>query len=174
MSRNNYLKCQPCLCGQRTCRLEHLTACLKHELRNRSATMPTGNQWKSTKHSSRIDWTISCASARVVVKLYAWLMSHNYYLKCQPCMLWAQTTQPFSHHADWQPVNLSKTLPWTQLDNFLYVSTGRHKIVSPTNVAPNWYQSFTIALRHVNPRCSTGVRQIPNCIPIHSAYLIIT
>lgn len=82
------------------------------------------------------------------------------------CMLWVQTMQPFSHHADWQPVNLSKTLPWTQSDNFLYVSTGRHKIVSPTNVAPNWYQSFTIALRLVNPRCSTGVRQIPNCIPI--------
>ena len=181
-------KSNPTFCGQLTRRLEHLTVWLKHELRNHSATMLSGVQWISVKHSSRIVQTISCASALIVVSLYAWLISCNSYLKFQPvclaltnppagtpdCMFETSTTQPFSHHADWQPVNLRKTLPWTQLDNFLYVSTGRHKIVSPTNVAPNWYQSFTIALRHVNPRCSTGVRQVPNRIPISYAYLIIT
>lgn len=66
-----------CICG-----------CL---LRNRSATMLTGNQWKSTKHSSRISWTISCASAHKVVVLYAWLMSRNNYLKCQPCLCGQRT-----------------------------------------------------------------------------------
>lgn len=143
-------KSNPTFCVQLTRRLERRTACLKHELCNRSATMLSGVQWISVKHSSRIVQTISCASARTVVSLYAWLMSRNHYLKCQPCMLETLTTQPVNNHADWQPVNLSKTLPWTQSDNFLYVSTGRHKIVSPTNVAPNWYQSFTIALRLVN------------------------
>ena len=61
---------------QLTRRLEHLTACCGHVLRNRSATMQTGIQWKSTKHSLCIGWTISCASARVVIKLYARPMSH--------------------------------------------------------------------------------------------------
>lgn len=165
---------QLCVWRQRTRRLEHLTAFTGHWLGGWFTPMLGGVQWISVKHGLGISWTISCASALMVVKLYAWLMSHNHYLKCQPCMLWVQTMQLFNHHADWQPVNLGKTLPWTQLDNFLYVSTGRHQIVSTTNVAQRWYQSFTIALRHVNPVAQLALGKHPTASPISCAYLIIT
>lgn len=66
---------QLCVWRQRTRRLEHLTVCAGHWLGGWFTPMLGGVQWISVKHGLCIGWTISCASARIVVVLYAWLMS---------------------------------------------------------------------------------------------------
>lgn len=87
-------------------------------------------------------------------------------------MLWAQTLQPFSHHADWRQVEINKTFPLPQSDNFLRVSMCSPEIVYLTNVAQRWYQSFTIALRHVNPVAQPASGKYTTASPLHVLILL--